>query len=200
MGGYGSGFQFGAKRTEEDYRDIKISNLHKWGYTSEGKIGEIEWTRRGKVVSTIVVVAGDEAMGFMYVRTDSDGGKTTMNYKVHLSWSDCHFGGKRPWFLCPACDRRVGILYAERYYLCRHCLNLNYQSTRERDFDRAAKQAGKIRDKLGWEPGILNHIGGKPEGMHEITFHRLISKYERYTRRAYKGMMAYIGVDSTRFD
>lgn len=201
MGGYGSGFQFGAKRTEEDYRHIKISNLHKWGYTQQsGRCGEIEWKRRGEVISSVGVIADDKVIRFLYVREDAQGKRSTIDYPVRLSWTECNFGSGRPWFLCPYCDRRVGTLYSAHRFVCRHCLNLNYQSTRERDFDRAAHQADKIREKLGWEPGILNSTGVKPKGMHEITYHHLMSRYERYTRRAYKGMMAYVGIETTRFD
>lgn len=37
--------------------------------------------------------------------------------------------GIRPWFLCPSCDRRVGILYRKQNagpFLCRHCHGLSY--------------------------------------------------------------------------
>lgn len=41
----------------------------------------------------------------------------------------CNYGGDRVWFLCPACDRRVGALYRpplKFIFLCRHCHNLTY--------------------------------------------------------------------------
>ena len=48
-------------------------------------------------------------------------------------------------------------------------VQLNRQSQREPDYDRAARRVDRIRDKLGWEPGILNGKGWKPQGMHWHT-------------------------------
>ncbi|MEI6127263.1 MAG: hypothetical protein WCQ99_12005 [Pseudomonadota bacterium] len=61
-----------------------------------------------------------------------------------------YFGGSRYWFLCPGrgCGRRVGKLYgAGKYFLCRHCYNLTYDSCREshrfdRIFGELAREAG----------------------------------------------------------
>ena len=40
----------------------------------------------------------------------------------------------RYWFACPACGGRVGGLYlapGSRYFICRHCNNLSYNSRNE---------------------------------------------------------------------
>ena len=38
-----------------------------------------------------------------------DAGK--MRHMIGLVWTTCFFGGQRFWFVCPACFRRIGILY-----------------------------------------------------------------------------------------
>lgn len=95
------------------------------------------------------------------------------SYPVYLDWTVCNLGGQRPWFLCPAqgCGRRVSILYlGGSIFACRHCYQLAYPSQREVAYDRAAKRADKIRERLGWEQGILNPKGWrKPKGMHWDT-------------------------------
>lgn len=98
-----------------------------------------------------------------------------MNYPIDLEWSPCSYGGKRPWFRCPAqnCGRRVAILYGGTVFACRHCNQLAYPSQRENIDDRATRKADKIRERMGWEPGILNGEGLKPKGMHWKTFERL---------------------------
>ncbi|WBV70692.1 hypothetical protein PGH42_12355 [Legionella pneumophila] len=98
-----------------------------------------------------------------------------MRYPFLLNWTPCRFGGERPWFICPAkgCQRRVAILYSGSIYACRHCHQLAYTSQREADYDRALRQAEKIRGKLGWDTGIFEMEGGKPKGMHWSTFERL---------------------------
>lgn len=50
--------------------------------------------------------------------------------RVRLAYSIGSLGGKRPWFVCTTCRRRVGVLYHanERPFLCRTCLGLAYPS------------------------------------------------------------------------
>jgi hypothetical protein len=106
-------------------------------------------------------------------------------YPVYLSWSQCHLGGKRPWFLCPAvgCHRRVALLYGGGIFACRHCHQLAFASTREDYGDRAARRANRIRERLGWEPGFLNGKGLKPRWMRWNTFHRLEAEHDRLIQR-----------------
>ena len=58
-------------------------------------------------------------------------------------------------------------------FACRHCYKLAYASQRETTDNRATRRADRIRDRLGWEAGILNREGGKPKGMHWRTFELL---------------------------
>ncbi len=46
-----------------------------------------------------------------------------------LEWTECNFGGARPWFKCPQCRRRSAKLY-RRYtrFVCRTCCQLIYRS------------------------------------------------------------------------
>jgi len=47
----------------------------------------------------------------------------TVPQNIRVSWTACRFGGARPWFHCPYCDRRVAILYWNfAAYFCRHCV------------------------------------------------------------------------------
>nr|VFJ43309.1 MAG: hypothetical protein BECKDK2373B_GA0170837_100522 [Candidatus Kentron sp. DK] len=103
------------------------------------------------------------------------------NYPVRLDWTDCNFGGKRAWFLCPAqsCGRRVAILYRGGILACRHCYRLAYPSQSEAGYERA---------RLNWQPGILNPNGWKPKGIHWNTFSRLALKHNAYTREALDGI------------
>ena len=64
-------------------------------------------------------------------------------YAVMLERTPCHYGGERVWFRCPrmGCGRRVAILYAAKYFVCRHCLRLAYESQREQPHDGAMARA-----------------------------------------------------------
>ena len=51
--------------------------------------------------------------------------------RVPMTWTNCHFGGRRPWFTCCAsvngrrCGRRVAVLYAAgALFACRSCYDL----------------------------------------------------------------------------
>jgi hypothetical protein len=51
-----------------------------------------------------------------------------------------HFGGKRAWFACPQCGRRVGMLYqplAGDPWACRRCHALAYRSSQEAHLEDA---------------------------------------------------------------
>jgi len=116
---------------------------------------------------------------------------------VYLDWTPCNFGGHRPWFLCPAhaCGRRVAIIYGGGIFACRHCYQLAYASQRETADDRAARRANKIRERLGWEPGILNPKGWeKPKGMHWKTFERLNIEHDACVAESLAGIARGFGM------
>lgn len=117
------------------------------------------------------------------------------NHPVWLDWTPCNLGGQRPWFRYPArgCGRRVAILYGGGIFACRHCYRLAYPSQRETWDDRAARRADRIRNKLGWEPGILNGKELKPKGMHWRTFERLTAKHDTFVEQSLAGMAQRFG-------
>jgi len=121
---------------------------------------------------------------------------------VNLDWTNCKFGGRRPWFLCPAtgCGKRVAILYDGVIFACRHCHQLAYASQRETGYDRMARRADRIRTKLGWEPGILNGKGLRPKGMHWKTFERLSAQHDALVQVSLAGISAKLKLLGESFD
>lgn len=78
---------------------------------------------------------GEKAyLNLIYTYTDPwTNDKEDMNYKIELTTTPCHYGGKRYWFLCPLtkngkyCGRRVGVLYSVgKWFGCRHCGEIAY--------------------------------------------------------------------------
>jgi hypothetical protein len=95
---------------------------------------------------------------------------------VSLEWTACNFGGERPWFVCPGegCGRRVALLYGPgRYFLCRCCYDLVYESQRENGMTRALRRAQTIRERLGGSANMTKPFPVKPNGMHWETYERL---------------------------
>lgn len=111
------------------------------------------------------------------------------NYTIKLERTPCHYGRSRIWFRCPCCYRRIAKLYGGKIFACRHCHDLTYQSQRENDLDRLARKSEKIRERLGWELGILNCHGGKPKGMHWKTFYGLTERHDQIERPLLLGIM-----------
>lgn len=182
MGGIGSGrsWGYGSRDSTDDYRSIDVRRWKRDGLLNPHQSFQWRWLRNDEVVGSINVRTEQCRVMLSYRQRSWGDEWQDEQYPVNLEWTDCHLGGKRPWFLCPArgCWRRVAILYGGRIFACRRCYDLSYPSQRESWGDRAARRADRIREKLDWEPGILNGEGDKPKGMHWSTFNRLTAQHE----------------------
>jgi hypothetical protein len=193
MGGMGSGrhWYFGGKDTTNDYRVLDVRRWQRDGLLRPNQTFGWQWKRNGETVASIQVRTESDQVILKYRHKRSDEDWQDKSYPIRLDWTACHYGGVRPWFLCPArgCGRRVAILYGGGIFACRHCRQLAYPSQREITEDRAVRRADKIRDRLGWEPGILNGRGWeKPKGMRWGTFWRLVEDHDVFVHRALTGM------------
>ena len=87
-----------------------------------------EWvwrTHKGTQQTSVSVTVLDDSLQLVIeTRTQR------MTQAVRLTYSNCPRGGKRPWFVCHGCQRRVGILYhaAGLPFRCRICCDLAYPS------------------------------------------------------------------------
>ncbi len=198
MGGIGSGrrWYFEAKNTTDDYRSIDVRRWKREGLLAPHRVFGWQWSRHGEVVSSIRVRTEPDHVILTYRHRSDRGNWKDESHPVYLDWTPCKLGSQRPWFLCPArgCGRRVAILYGGKIFACRYCYQLAYQSQRETLDDRAARQADKIREKLGWEPGILNGNGWKPKGMHWSTFERLKAQHDAYVQVSLADMAARLNL------
>lgn len=132
-----------AKSESDNLKKVEIWWLKKYGYLNGWKSGGIEWTSgwsdtKSSIGITVSTMDGENYIRFQYSQTDNNGEKTDFDYKARLVSTDCNYGGKRWWFICPltkngvACNRRVGVLYKDGdYFGCRHCYELTYKSKNE---------------------------------------------------------------------
>jgi hypothetical protein len=155
------------------------------------------WTRDGETLASIQIRTETDRVILNYRHKSGGSDWQPMDYPVRLDWTGCTLGGRRAWLLCPArgCGRRVALLYigGSGIFACRHCYKLAYASQRETCDDRAARRADRIRDRLGWEAGILNGEGDKPKGMHWRTFNRLHTEHNDFVNASLAGMMRKFG-------
>lgn len=181
MGGSGSGrWRLGSTSTTAERRTLDVRTLMREGFLEEGKISVWEWNRYdGSRYGTVVVKALKGRVILCHHRQMPGGAWEVHDYLVGLDWTDCHLGGRRPWFHCPVrgCGRRAAILYSGSIFACRHCHKLSYESQSESAGDRPRRRAEAIRKRLGWKPGLINPCGGKPKGMHWKTYLRLREEY-----------------------
>jgi len=198
MGGFGSGRQsMGSRDTVEQCRSLDVNALRSKGCLTPGWSGVWQWSVLG------------EQNGHISLRTETD--TIILTYRCRVNgdeWEDvkesvpiiyvpCHFGGFRPFFLCPGvsngvhCGRRVAKLYgADKYFLCRHCYQLKYRSQSEGVMDRAIRRAEKIRTQLGGEADIAYPFPERPKGMWWRTYERLCEMSFRAETTAYSAMDA----------
>ena len=201
MGGFNSG-RDGGKRTTTDMRALDVRRVQRDGLLRPGHSFGWSWTRHGKTIASININVDSVSVTLDYRNRPNGGEWQVMNYPVRLAWTACHYGGQRAWWLCPAvgCGRRVAVLYGGSVFACRHCQRLAYKSQRETPDDRATRRADKLRDRLGWQAGILNHAGGKPKGMHWKTFWRMQVSHDAHVMRALAGMSAKLGLTMARLE
>ena len=198
MGGFGSGRHDGGRCTD-DMRPLDLRKIDRAGLLTPGCSFDWKWTCNGETTASIGLQVETDRVRLNYLNRSAQkkGGEwEPMNYAVRLDWTECGFGGRRVWWLCPAvgCGRRVAVLHGGRVFACRQCNRLAYRSQRESDDDRATRRADTIRRQLGWEPGILNGNGLKPKGMHWRTFERLQAGHDAHVNAVLAGMATKMGL------
>jgi hypothetical protein len=140
MGGFGSGtwYRFARKRTVEESLTLAAGDFTNRLYA--GSAGKFVW----------IWPAGHESEVAFGVSWDTHGPVISLHYewwngekydiRVRLQATRTNFQGRRWWFTCPlirdgiACNRRVGKLHlapGTRYFGCRICHNLTYNSCRQ---------------------------------------------------------------------
>ena len=200
MGGFGSGHycRTSGKYTVEHYRRTYIGLLAKRGLLEPGVEGPIYWNRGGKPDGSITVKAGIDSVTFTYSLTINGGEPEIIEQHIRVERTPCHFGGSRPWFTCPSCHNRVGLLViAGRLFTCRKCSNLAYACQLESKSDRASRRIRKIQKRLGneeWQ-NVLDIWLPKPKGMHWKTYNRIVAQADKPLRIFQSEMAAMCGID-----
>jgi hypothetical protein len=123
------------------------------------------------------------------IRYSRDGGQELVEH-ISLTYTPCRYGGRRTWFVCPRCRRRVGKIYLPTTYfhnvwkrdrvnrwLCRYCWYLTYEQRRARDLYWCMNwRADRIAAR--WLGGITEDLISRRRGQHWSTFTRRADQYE----------------------
>jgi hypothetical protein len=156
-----------------------------------GRRSSVRWWRRGEAAGNIDTRAEGPFLFLEYKCRTIGAEWESVTERVLLYHTPCHYGGSRPWFICPGvkggvpCGRRVARLYAAgKYFFCRHCYNLAYESQNEPKRDRLLSKAQNIRRRLGGSADMTEPFPPRPKGMHQKTYLRLRYKAEQAERRS----------------
>ena len=179
MGGWGSGRRWNAKRTAQSQHRVDIRWMKKQGYLRPGAFGSLAWKRQGRETGSIRYRMEADCMVLNYRHRPHGGEWEDAEEVISFDWTPCNYGGRRRWFLCPHCHRRVALLYgAGKYFLCRQCCNLTYASQQMQPYERLMEKARTIRQRLGGSASLADLFPEKPKYMHWKTYLRLQEKSE----------------------
>lgn len=104
--------------------DIKV--LARAGYLYPFSQYDWVWrTAKGTQQSRVAITVLQDSLQVVFPM-----GTQRVHQAIQLTYSLGPQGGKRPWFACPTCQRRVGVLYhADGLpFRCRTCCDLAYPS------------------------------------------------------------------------
>lgn len=187
MGGYGSGrfSHCGRRPTTSQRFALDARSLHRYGVLREGGRFSIDVEYANGLIAEIDACY---TRGRVRLAPDYHSRDNRLDLQLEdllVDWTDCHFGGSRPWFICPhgTCRRRAAILYWESGFACRRCLGLAYESQNEQPLDRLCRRVSKYSAKLVTREGLPNQ---KPARMHDRTYFRLLHAIDGAAERAWR--------------
>lgn len=186
MGNSNSGRR-GGKGTTQGRNALDIRKLQRDGTLTPGTRHVFAWTRYGQPNGSINISVNTDSVNLIYRHSNTD-----MHYPVMIEWTACNFGGRRAWWRCPCCNKRVALLYSGKMFACRHCMNLTYESTRMAESSKAYARADKVRVSLGWCAGVANPAGDRPKGMHWKTYGQRLDKLNQHGLAAMQSTQALL--------
>jgi len=171
----------------EDYRCVDVLRWHRAGLLRPGGWFGWSWYEGKRHEASIGVAVTGDGVRLSYVRGRGTANERSVSYAVGIARTACHFGGSRPWFVCPGrgCGRRVTRLYLRgAYFLCRHCQGLGYREGRPY---RLLRRARRIRERLGGPCGLSRPFPARRKGMWRRTYLRLLTQAVDAQREGYEG-------------
>lgn len=165
------GSRFGAGRSgwqvkAEHCRSIDARHWAREGILQAGRSGGWAWTDpdTGMQLASIGYSVEPGAVALIYPMKGEP-----MRQHVPILATGCNYGGRRYWFGCPSCGRRVAVLYLRTGgFACRKCNRIAHASQSEDELRRTWRKQAKIERRLGehWQ---------RPKGMHWATCERMVA-------------------------
>ena len=196
MGGWGSGSYVrtgSSKGTAEKSLPLDVRKLNRKGLLVPGGWITSKWSTGGNVHASIGAEVREDYLLLKYTHNKTE----AVEQRIPFTWTPCNYGGKRVWFICPYCGRRCAVVYSGgKYFACRKCCNLTYQSCNETAMDRKYRRANNLRQRIGAKPGAFNSLPiFKPKGMHQTTWDRLRWKIQLLEEEGFRLMGRNMGLE-----
>jgi hypothetical protein len=134
------GSQYGAGRPPVRARleDVPHIDIRRWR-----RLGVLEPDTEGHCYARVPAgppLSYDTTTEAVSIAVTVDGGRLAQ--RLAITWTQCHFGGARPWFVCPECAGRTARLFVPcTRFICRSCARLAYATQRD---NARARQLRKI--------------------------------------------------------
>ncbi len=191
MGGFGSG-RTPKNRLSNSYHQLTVRRLERLGGLVSGKTTTWNWLAQSQIVTFARITAEGSGLRVLYSWWSMSDGWTRSNWFIRLEWSDCHYGGQRPWLICPTprCGRRMFVIYGDRDIACRTCRRFSYPSQRVAPENRALYRVQSIRQKLGGPPDLSLPFPERPVGMPSFTYTKLGLRALRAEKEANNQLIA----------
>jgi hypothetical protein len=165
---FGSGRPAYRAKAEQLMR-VDIREWHRRGLLWDGGRNSWSWSKGGERVGSIYFSVTASTVRLEYSINGADASQT-----IRRADTDCHYGGTRPWFCCPACQRRVALLYMRGgRFACRKCQRVSYTTQSQSSYDRICSLYHRLADQLE---------DGKPKWQRWATFNKLEDRFERVSR------------------
>jgi hypothetical protein len=183
MGGFGSG-RYGGRPTVESGLTLNINRLIRQGNVVPGfhASGALTWSN--VVTGEQIVSIGYEASllkpDAAWPRLRYSANDNPMDYRVQLTSTPCHYGGRRWWWICPLSGKRVAKLHLPpggTMFAAREEYRLGHRSQRITALDRSHERQRRIYRKLGADYDSFEQgTPPRPKGMHYNTYERLTAE------------------------
>lgn len=174
---------FGRKMFCEEVPSVSISKLAKRGLLDCA--GVMHAQQCGRPTRQLVVIGWASHVTLNFLNSAK-----TEPQVVELEYTPNNYGGKRPWFLCPSCDKRCAFLYCHGSFACRACHDLRYEVQYQRPDEKAVKRIRKLRHKLGADGDVDNETGPKPKFMHASRHAKLLGELEAQESRYVNALLS----------
>lgn len=192
MGGFNSGGGRGALRTDY-FLKLDLASLKRLKMMRPGSSGSMTWTRGSEAVGTIGLTVLSDRVRLSYRHKPYGGDWEEISETIFLTGTDAGFGGRRKWFVCPSCSRRVRILYGGRLYRCRKCRGATYESQYDPHFHACHNRIRRLRKRLrDFEGDTWAPLPVRPKGMHRSTYAELSDAIWCEQMNLDRGIASYI--------